>query len=319
MKKIMYTLIAFALSFNVHSQSPMDKQTVKIIVPSAAGGGLDITARIVGKNLSEIMKVPVIVENKPGANGIIAAKSVLSEPSDGKTLLFFTPHSYTINNLFAESPQQIFEWDKELTPISMTYWSPFMILINKKQNVNTLAELKEKFKGKEITFGSTGVGTPLHIYSEITFEKMGIKYIHVPYKSLPQITNDVLGGTLDVVASSSLISQVRAGNFTPLLLLSDKPNSEFPNLQRLNGLFSEYSDLKFIGSFLVSKNTESSVREKLKNDFGLAIKNSLEELKQKNLVDGNEDNVLDEKRMKQIEKNWITAVEKVKSRQQLPK
>lgn len=316
MKKIMYALVAFALCFNASSQNLVDKQTVKIIVPSAAGGGLDMVARTVGKSLSEIMKVPVIVENKPGANGIIAAKSVLSEPSDGKTILFYTQHGYTINNILAETPQQVFEWDKELSPVSMMYWSPFMILINRKQNVNTLAELKEKFKDKEVTFGSTGVGGPLHIYSEIVLEKMGIKHIHVPYKSLPQITNDVLGGTLDLVASSSLITHVRAGNLTPLILMSDKPNPEFPNLQRLTGPFSEYSDLKFIASFLVNKDTDPAIREKLRKDIELATRNSMEELRQRNLIDASESIVLDEKKMKQIEKNWITAVQKVKSRQQ---
>lgn len=312
----MYALVAFALSFNASSQNLVDKQPVKIIVPSAAGGGLDTVARTVGKSLSEIMKVPVIVENKPGANGIIAAKSVLSEPSDGKTILFYTQHGYTINNILAETPQQVFEWDKELSPVSMMYWSPFMILINRKQNVNTLAELKEKFKDKEVTFGSTGVGGPLHIYSEIVLEKMGIKHIHVPYKSLPQITNDVLGGTLDLVASSSLITHVRAGNLTPLILMSDKPNPEFPNLQRLTGSFSEYSDLKFIASFLVNKDTDPAIREKLRKDIELATRNSMEELRQRNLIDASESIVLDEKKMKQIEKNWVTAVQKVKSRQQ---
>lgn len=316
MKKIMYALLTFALSFNVYSQSLIDKQPVKIIVPSAAGGGLDMVARTVGKSLSEIMKVPVVVENKPGANGIIAAKSVLSEPSDGKTILFYTQHGYTINNILAETPQQVFEWDKELSPVSMMYWSPFMILINSKQNVNTLAELKEKFKNKEVTFGSTGVGGPPHIYSEIVLEKMGIKHIHVPYKSLPQITNDILGGTLDLMASSSLITHVRAGNLTPLILMSEKPNPEFPNLQRLTGSFSEYSDLKFIASFLVNKDTDSAIREKLRKDIELATRNSMEELRQRNLIDASESIVLDEKKMKQIEKNWITAVQKVKSRQQ---
>lgn len=312
----MYALLTFALSFNVYSQSLIDKQPVKIIVPSAAGGGLDMVARTVGKSLSEIMKVPVVVENKPGANGIIAAKSVLSEPSDGKTILFYTQHGYTINNILAETPQQVFEWDKELSPVSMMYWSPFMILINSKQNVNTLAELKEKFKNKEVTFGSTGVGGPPHIYSEIVLEKMGIKHIHVPYKSLPQITNDILGGTLDLMASSSLITHVRAGNLTPLILMSEKPNPEFPNLQRLTGSFSEYSDLKFIASFLVNKDTDSAIREKLRKDIELATRNSMEELRQRNLIDASESIVLDEKKMKQIEKNWITAVQKVKSRQQ---
>lgn len=314
MKKIMYALVALALSFNASSQNLVDKQTVKIIVPSAAGGGLDTVARTIGKSLSEIMKVPVIVENKPGANGIIAAKSVLVEPSDGKTILFYTPHGYTINNILAETPQQVFQWDKDLSPVSMMYWSPFMILINSKQNVKTLAELKEKFKDKEVTFGSTGVGTPPHIYAELIFEKVGIKYIHVPYKSLPQITNDVLGGTLDLVASSSLITHVRAGNLTPLILVSDKPNPEFPNLQRLNGTFAEFSDLKFVASFLVNKDTDPTIREKLRKDIELATRNTMEELRQRNVIDASESIVLDEKKMKQIEKNWVTATEKIKNK-----
>lgn len=308
--------MAFALSFNVHSQTLLDKQPLKIIVPTAAGGGLDAISRIVGKNLSEIMKVPVIVENKPGANGIIAAKSVLSEESNGRTLLFYAQHSYTLNNLFADNPSQVFEWDKELAPVSMMYWSPFMLLVNKKINVNNLSELKEKFKNKEISFGSTGSGTPLHIYSEVIFDKLGMKSIHVPYKSLPMATNDLLNGTLDVVVASSLVSHIRAGNLTPLLIFSDKTNSEFPGVQNMTGIFSEYSNLKVVGSFLVNKDTDPATREKLRKDIELAIRNTMEELRQRNLIDASESIVLDEKKMKQIEKNWVNAIEKVKSKQQ---
>ena len=87
----------------------------------------------------------------------------------------------------------------------------------------------------------------------------------------------------------------------------------------MTGTFSEYSNLKVVGSFLVSKDTDPAIREKLRKDFELAKRNTMEELRQRGLIDASESVVLDEKRMKQIEKNWITAVEKVKSRQQLPK
>lgn len=321
MKKIMITLLTFVLSFNAYSQSLTDKQPVKIIVPTAAGGGLDAISRIVGKNLSEIMKVPVIIENKPGASGIIAAKSVLSEEPNGKTLLFYAPHSYTLNNLFSESGNQIFEWDKELTPVSMMYWSPFILTVNKKMNVNNMSELREKFKNKEISFGSTGYGTPLHIYSEIIFDKLGIKSIHVPYKSLPLVVNDALNGSLDVVVAGtgSIAPHIKAGNLIPLLTFSDNVNIEFPNVQTLAGTFSEYSNLKVVGSFLVNKDTDPLIREKLRKDIELAKRNTMEELRQRGLVDASESIVLDEKKMKQIEKNWIAAVEKVKSKQKMIK
>jgi tripartite-type tricarboxylate transporter receptor subunit TctC len=321
MKKIMLTLLTLVLSFNVYSQTLIDKQPVKIIVPIGAGGGIDTIARIIGRNLSEIIKVPVIVENKPGANGVTAGKSIVNEESNGKTLLFYAPHSYTLNNLYAESANQIFEWDKDLTPISMIYWSPFILVVNKKMNVNNLSELKEKFKNKDISFASSGTGTPLHIYSEIIFNKLEMKSIHVPYKGLPAAVNDVLGENVDAIATGplTLVPQIKAGNLTPLLILSDKVNPEFPNVPTMSGIFSEYSNLKIVGSFLLNKNTDPAIKEKLRKDIELATKNSMEELKQKNFVDASESIVYDDRKMKQIEKNWITAVEKIKSTQQLPK
>ena len=321
MKKIMLTLLTLVLSFNVYSQTLIDKQPLKIIVPIGAGGGIDTIARIIGRNLSEVMKVPVIVENKPGANGVTAGKSIVNEESNGKTLLFYAPHSYTLNNLYAESSNQIFEWDKDLTPISMIYWSPFILVVNKKMNVNNLSELKEKFKNKDISFASSGTGTPLHIYSEIIFNKLEMKSIHVPYKGLPAAVNDVLGENVDAIATGPLIlvPQIKAGNLTPLLILSDKVNLEFPNVPTMSGIFSEYSNLKIVGSFLVNKNTDPAIKEKLRKDIELATKNSMEELKQRGLIDASESIVYDERKMKQIEKNWITAVEKIKSTQQLPK
>ena len=321
MKKIMLTLLTLVLSFNVYSQTLIDKQPLKIVVPLGPGGGIDTIARIIGKNLSEVMKVPVVVENKPGGNSVPAGKFVANEEPNGKTLLFFVPHSYTLNNIYTEYANQIFEWDKELTPVSMIYWSPFILVVNKKTNVNSLSELKEKFKNKDISFASTGTGTALHIYSEIIFNKLEMKSIHIPYKSLPPAINDVLGENVDAIATGQLmlVPQIKAGNLTPLLILSDKVNPEFPNVPTMTGMFSEYSNLKIVGSFLVNKNTDPAIREKLKKDIELATKNSMEELKQKNFVDASESIVYDDRKMKQIEKNWITAVEKIKSTQQLPK
>lgn len=308
MKKIMLCLLSVALSFSVYSQTV--NSPIKIVVPVGAGGGLDVTARIVGKHLSDIMKVPVIVENKPGANGIIGARSVINDDADGRTLLFYAPHSYTLNNLYSEN-KDVFEWDKELTPVSTMYSNPFILLINRKSNINNLAELKEKFKDKPISFGSTGSGTPLHVYSEIIFEKMDMKSIHVPYKALSQATVDILNGSLDVIVAASLNSQVKSGNLTPLLIFSDKNTTEFPNVQTLTGNFSEFVNLKIVYSFLVSSKTDAAIKDSLRKNIELATKLSLDELKSKGFVNTNDDITHDDRKMKQIERNWISAVDRV--------
>ncbi len=299
------------MCFGVQAQN---NQPIKIVVPLGAGGGLDITARIIAKNLSEITKSPVIVENKPGANAVLGAKSVLAEESDGRTLLFYAQHSYTLNNMFTDNKENIFEWEKELTPVSMLYSKPFFLLVNKNANINSVSELKERFRNREITFGSTGLGTPLHVYAEIFFHKNGMKSIHVPYKGLPSVMNDTLNGTLDAVVAASATSHIKAGNLVPILVFSDKKDKEYPNVETLTGNMSEYSNLKIVYSFLVNKKTNSATRTALIRELDLAIKKSLDELDQRSLVNTNEDIFLDEKKMILIERNWISAVEKIRNK-----
>lgn len=312
MKKIILSLLVIALNFNVYSQTTSNTP-IKIVVPVGAGGGLDITARIVSKHLSDIMKIPVIVENKPGANGVIGARSVISDAADGRTLLFFAPHSYTLNNLYSET-KEAFEWDKELTPVSTMYGNPFILLVGKKSNINSLAELKESFKDKPISFGSTGSGTPLHVYGEIIFERMGIKSIHVPYKSTAAATVDVINGNLNVIIAASLNNQVAAGNLTPLLILSDKNITEFSNVPALTGIFSDLANLKIVYSFLVNNKTDAATRDLLRKNIELATKLSLDELRLKGFVNTNDEITHDDRKMKQIEKNWISAVERVRNK-----
>jgi tripartite-type tricarboxylate transporter receptor subunit TctC len=314
MKKIIPFLLTFILSFNVGSQTLQTEKPIKIIVPTGAGGGLDLTARIIGKNLSELIKTPVIVENKPGGNGTVAAKFVLGEENDGRTLLFFTPHAYSVNNIFSELRKDVFEWEKELVPLSIVHWSPFLLLVNKKTNIDNLVDLKEKFKGKEITFGSTGVGTPAHIYGEIIFEKLGIKSIHVPYKGWPQLTADILNGSIDVVFALSLGEHIKAGNLTPIISFSEKPPKEFPNIQTMTGNFSEFSNLKMVGSFLLSKKVSDDVRLAMMKNIELASIRSKDELVSRGLIDINEDFTYNEKRMKSMEKLWTNVSEKIKNK-----
>lgn len=311
MKKIIIALVTFVLSFSIHAQN---NQPIKIVVPLGAGGGLDVTARIIGRNLSEITKTPVIVENKPGGNAVLGAKSVLAEEADGRTLLFYAHHSYTLNNIFTDNKENVFEWEKELSPVSMMYPKPFVMLVNKNANINNVAELKERFKNKEVTFGSTGSGTPLHVYAEIFFQKNGIKSIHVPYKALPLAMNDTLNGTLDVIVAASATSHIKAGNLIPILVFSDKKDKEYLHVETLTGNMSEYSNLKIVYSFLVSKKTNNATKTTLVRDLELAIKKSLDELDQRSLINANEDVVLDEKKMKLIERNWISAVERIQNK-----
>jgi tripartite-type tricarboxylate transporter receptor subunit TctC len=311
MKKFIITLITCVLSFGVYAQN---NQPIKIVVPLGAGGGIDISARTIAKNLSEIMKTPVIVENKPGANGVLGAKAVLSEESNGRTLLFYIPHAYDINNIFTETKENIFEWEKELTPLSMFYFKPFFMLVNKKLNVNNLTEFKEKYKNKEVTFGSTGSGTAPHIYGEIFLESMEVKPVHIPYRASPQMIVDTINGSVDLVFLASALNHVKAGNLVPLLYLDDKKHNEFTYVEKMNGNLLNYSDLRIIPSFLVHKNTSQQVKSDLIRNLELATKMSIDELEQKNILDSSQSVVFNENKFKSIGQKWIYYSKKIKNK-----
>jgi tripartite-type tricarboxylate transporter receptor subunit TctC len=178
-------------------QDQYPERLIKIIVPFPAGGTPDTMARIVADKLQSKWGKPVVVENRPGATGNIGAEAVAKAEPDGHTLIVAPPPPFAVNqHLFGN-----LRFDPSaFVPITVIAASPNVLLARPGLAVGSLQELIALAKSKpgKLTYGSTGKGSTMHLSAEMLRSRAGIDLVHVPYKSLPQYLNDILGGSIDL-------------------------------------------------------------------------------------------------------------------------
>ncbi|MCX5839757.1 MAG: tripartite tricarboxylate transporter substrate binding protein [Deltaproteobacteria bacterium] len=170
---------------------------IRLIVPWAAGGIVDVVARIVGKELSVNLAQPVIVDNQPGAGGTIGANSVVKSNPDGYTLLAISVALAYYPSCYPNLP---FSPVKDLTPIGPLAEAPQLLIVNRSvpaKNVSELIDYAKANPGK-LTYASSGVGTPAHLAAELFNKMAGISVLHVPYNGAAPALMDVLGGRVSM-------------------------------------------------------------------------------------------------------------------------
>jgi len=171
---------------------------IRFIIPYPPGGASDVTARILGAKLSESLKTPVVVENRPGANGIIALEAVAKADPDGFTILMANLGPNAINAVvYKKLP---YDPVKSFSPITLTTIVPQVLLVTPKLHIKTVQELiaYAKTHPGKATFASAGVGSSNHLSGELFNAMAGIKMLHVPYKGDAPSMVDVMAGVVDV-------------------------------------------------------------------------------------------------------------------------
>lgn len=203
--KLLLACALLALTANASAQtssiksSVWPKQAIRIVVTFPAGGAPDILARILAESWQNSLSVPVLVENRPGIGGIIGADVVAKSSPDGYTLLIGTVGIHAINGaLYNKMP---FDPIADFTPISFLASTPNVLVVNKQLGVTTLRELiaLAKSKPNQLTFGSSGIGTSLHMSGELFNEMAGVQMRHIPYKGRAQSLPDLLGGRISML------------------------------------------------------------------------------------------------------------------------
>jgi len=194
---------------------------IKLVVPSVAGGPLDIVARTITDKLSVSLKIPFVVENRPGAGGNIGVEVVARATPDGYTLGMVLGTTLTVNpSLYRKMP---FDPDKDIRPISIVTTSGTMLVVHPSIPVNSVAEFvafaKAATARKEpITYASGGIGNPGHLMMEYFRGHAGFEAIHVPYRGNAPMVIDLVGGqvTAAFVATAGMMDHVQAGRLKGL-------------------------------------------------------------------------------------------------------
>jgi tripartite-type tricarboxylate transporter receptor subunit TctC len=225
------TIAAIALGGQALAQYPT--KPVAIVVTSGPGSSADIVARVVGDELSRQLGQAIVVDNRPGAGGNIAAELVARAPADGYTLLLATTSTHGINSTLYKSLR--FDPVADFTPIMLLATSPNVLVVSSKSSLKSVADIVAAGKQRELTYSSGGSGTTQHIVGEVFATSTGIKMLHVPYKSAPQAMNAVLSGDVDLsfVSAPVAISQAKANKVHAFGVTSAEPLAMWPELPTL--------------------------------------------------------------------------------------
>ena len=230
-----FALVALMVGVASHSHAQdYPSRFIRVIV----GPGPDITARVFGAKITEVLGQQVVVEPRPGAGGTIAAQAVAGAPGDGYTLLLASA-SYTINTAMGQSPLDL---GRDFTPIALVATVPFVLVVHPSLAAKSLAELIALAKANpgKLNYASSGIGTPPHLAGELFKSMAGIDVVHVPFREANAALNAVVGGSVEMmfsIASTSVAqmsgSTVRGIGVTSLTaspLVPGLPRSRNPDL-----------------------------------------------------------------------------------------
>jgi tripartite-type tricarboxylate transporter receptor subunit TctC len=204
---------------------------VKLVVPFSPGGSVDLTARSIEQKLSELLKVPVIVENKPGAAAVVGMQTVVSAPPDGYTLLVGST-SMSIRPFL--KPALSFDPYKDLMPITLAAKVPHVLLVPANLGVKSVAELANLYKTtkKPITYGDVGQGSLHYLAGDLFKAGSGIDITHVSYKGTSNVVTDLVGGHVQLASVELSVAgpYITSGQLVPIGVSVLQRHPEWPNL-----------------------------------------------------------------------------------------
>lgn len=208
------------------------RTTIRIVVPYPPGGASDVTARLLAMKLTDSLKQSVVVENKPGANGILALDLVAKSPADGYTLLMANLGPNAINaGVYQKLP---YDSIKDFTPITLTTVVPLVILVTNSLPVKNMFELISYAKANptKLTFASAGNGASNHLAGEMIKSMAGIQMTHVPYKGDSPGMPDVISGTVSMMFPTIIagMPNIKSGSMRPIAVTGSKRSSSLPDI-----------------------------------------------------------------------------------------
>ncbi|MBV9347386.1 MAG: tripartite tricarboxylate transporter substrate binding protein [Pseudolabrys sp.] len=211
---------------------PYPNKAITIVVPLAAGSGMDTLVRLYADRLSSALGKPVVVENKPGAALMLAAQQVATSPPDGYTLLVSTSSAMAINlALYKKVNYEV----KDFTPVSFYVKSPFILVVNPNlpaDNVPALIALAKKSE-PALTYSSPGAGVAQHLSIEYMKNRFDLKMTHVPYRSTPQSIQDIAAGhvQLGFAEAGASLPLIKDGKLRALAVSSSSPLPQLPDVK----------------------------------------------------------------------------------------
>jgi tripartite-type tricarboxylate transporter receptor subunit TctC len=223
--------LAAAAGANAGAQTAYPSKNIQMIVPYTAGGSIDLLSRTIAQRLGEAWGRSIVVENRPGASGMIGTELVTKAEPDGHTLLGHTSSYPATAAVRAKLP---FDPARAIVPVAMLAKAPMLLAVHPSvpaKSVKELVALAKKNPGK-LNYGSSGAGGNNHFSGSLFAAAAGIKMVHVPYKGISMATTALISGEVEIVIASAaaLMPQVRAGRARALGATSLEPSPLLPGL-----------------------------------------------------------------------------------------
>ena len=223
--------LALALSLEAAAQAFPNKP-IRIIVGFAPGGNTDVVARVTAARMQDILGQPVLVENKPGAGGVVATDFIAKAPPDGYTLLMSTLGPHTVSPSLLKSVG--FDPVNDLAPVSNVAVNSLLLMVNPSLPVKSVPELITYARANpgKLNFGSSGVGATTHLSGEVFNSMAGVKLVHVAFKGGPPAIAALLAGDLQLMFAnlSDALPQVKSGKLRGLAVTTSRRVAQVPDL-----------------------------------------------------------------------------------------
>src|SRR5256714_5818508 len=272
MFRSLVALAALVVSLAAAAQSYPSKP-VRIFVTIGPGAAADVLTRMVGEKLAPRLGQPIVIENRAGAGGNIAADAVAKSAPDGYTLLMASSSTHGANIWIY--PKLPFDPIRDFAPIILVARNPNVLVVPPSLGVGTLAELVSLAKRRpgELTYASGGTGTSMHISGEMLATLAGIRLQHIPYKSTPEAINAALAGEVSMTFASAptALSQVKAGKLKALGLTSEKPLASAPGIPTLASQGLAGFDVSAYFGLVAPAGTPDAVIDRLNAETGRVL------------------------------------------------
>jgi tripartite-type tricarboxylate transporter receptor subunit TctC len=247
------------------------ERPVRVVVGFPAGGSVDIFARIIGQSLSEQFGQPFVLENRPGASGNIGTDAVVRSAPDGYTLLAVGVNNATNAALYDNLK---FDFLSDIVPIASTVRGVGVLVVNPSLPVGSVAEFIAYAKANpgKINMGSSGTGTPQHLYGELFMQMTGVSMMHVPYRGSPQSLTGLLAGEIQAMFDtlSTSIEHIKAGRLRALGVTSAQRTEALPETPALSETVAGYEATSWQG-IGAPKGTPAETVEKLARAINTAL------------------------------------------------
>lgn len=270
----LFIIAGASLASQVAAAAEWPSRPVKIVLPYPPGGASDVTARLLGVKLTQAWGQPVVIENRPGANGIIANQAVAQSAPDGYTILMANLGPNAINHaVYTKLP---YDTLKDFAPVILTTTVPLVIATAANSPIKSLSQLITMAKEQpgKLSYGSAGNGASSHLAGELLLSMTGVRMLHVAYKGdAPSIT-DVIGGQIAVALPTTIASipHVKSGKLRALAVTSKKRISSLPDVPTVDeALGIQNFEAVSWGGFMVPAGTPRDTIIKINAEINKAL------------------------------------------------